>query len=174
MSNEKDPLAYESVLPENFDGVFKFSNPSDEDFIGEWNKKEYLFPARSTVPMIMVEHTPLEIQHIRKHFAKKLAEREFFKGAKYEQFRLREGVKDEMGMIQPRGYGMSHAGMYNLNDLAPYIQQCLEPLEEKVLTGKSSIKPTVTDKLSRNDDGELNTQVVDEKTSLRDKALTGN
>ena len=92
MSEEKQPtykevMAHEPVLPEDFDGTFRFTNPSEEDFIGEWGSKEYHFPAGKTVPMVMPEYSPIEIQHIRKKFAKNLAEREFYKSKGYETMR---------------------------------------------------------------------------------------
>lgn len=174
MNDKDNVMSYESVLPVDFDGVFRFSNPTDEDFKGLWNKKEYLFPAKSTVPMIMPEHSPLEIQHIRKKFAKDLAEREFFKSKQYETFRLREGVKDDMGMIQPRGSGMSHAGQYTMNDLEPFIKQCLEPLDGAQMMSKdSNVVVPVEDKLHRKDDGSFTTEAIDSKASLKQKALTG-
>lgn len=166
MEKNKNIMSYESVLPEDFDGTFKFSNPSDEDFIGEWNKKEYRFPAQSTVPVIMVEHSPLEIQHIRKHFAKKLAEREFYKSKSYKTMQGQEGTPGNRTMSS-----IHQAITYTLNDLAPYIQLCLKPLPEAKLTGKPVVKPTVVEKLSRDDDGNLNTEAIDSKTSLKQKAL---
>lgn len=173
MEKKNSIMDYEPILPEDFDGHFRFTNFSDEDFVGIWNGKEYHFPANKTVKMVMTDYSPLEIQHIRKKFAKNLAEREFFRGKKYEQFRLREGEKDEMGMIKPRGYGMSHAGQYTLEDLTPYIQACLQPKEESKLTSKEIPKEPLENKLSRNDDGELNTKAIDKKESLREKAKLG-
>lgn len=164
---EENIMAYESVLPPDFDGTFKFSNPSDEDFIGKWNSREYLFPAGTTVPMIMSEHSPLEIQHIRKKFALDLAEREFFKTKKYETFRSREGVKDDMGMIQPRGNGMSHAGQYTIGELTPFIQKCLQPLPVATLTSKEAKKTKLEDVLHKDDDGKLVTAaLVDGKSAF--------
>lgn len=168
MSKGNDIMSYESVLPEDFDGVFKFSNPSDEDFIGEWDKEEYLFPANSTVPMVMPKHSPVEIQNIRKHFAKKLAEREFYKSSKYQEMRGQEGTPGNRTLNS-----IHQAVTYTLDDLAPYIQECLKPLPEAKMTGKPANRPTVEERLTRNEDGELNTQAVDNKTSLREKALKG-
>lgn len=162
----KNIMSYESVLPENFDGTFRFSNPSDEDFIGEWNKKEYLFPARSTVPMIMVENSPIEIQHIRKHFAKKLAEREFYKSKEYKVMQGQEGKPGDRRMNS-----IHQAATYTLSDLEPYIKKCLEPLDEAVLTAKPAQVRKVEDNLTRNDEGGYNTEAIDGKTSLRKKAL---
>lgn len=171
-------MKYQSVLPEDFDGTFRFTNWTDEDFIGKWGGKEYTFIAQTTSPIIMHDQTPLEIQSIRKKFAKDLAEREYFKGKSYENMRLREGEKDELGMIKPRGHGMSHAGQYNLNDLIPFIQKCLEPLT--VVKAEVTIAPKVLteDKLSVDEQGELNTiaiqpkgDLIEEKKKLRRKAL---
>jgi hypothetical protein len=173
MPDDKSIMKYESVLPENFDGTFKFSNWSDEDFVGKWNSKEYRFPAGTTVPMVMPEHSPLEIQHIRKKFAKDLAEREFFKTKRYETFRMREGLKDDMGMIQPRGQGMSHAGQYTIEDLTPFILKGLEPLPNGTLTSAPIAKVPLEDIIHRDDEGNLVTEAIDKKTSLRDRALKG-
>ena len=159
-------MSYESVLPENFDGVFRFSNPSEEDFIGEWNKKEYLFPALSTVPMVMVDHSPIEIQHIRKHFAKKLAEREFYKSREYKTMQGQEGKPGDRRMNS-----IHQAATYTLSDLEPYIKQCLQPLNAATLTAKPAKVTKVEDKLTLNDEGGYNTEAIDGKTSLRKKAL---
>jgi hypothetical protein len=131
-----------------------------------WNKKEYLFPAQSTVPMIMTEHSPIEIQHIRKHFAKKLAEREFFKGEAYRVKAGQEGTPGNRTMS-----GIHQAATYNLDELAPLIQKCLLPLKDAKLTSKPVITAPIEDKLSRDDDGRLNSEAIDGKASLKAKAL---
>ena len=159
-------MKYEPILPEDFDGVFRFSNFSDEDFMAEWNKKEYLFPAQATVPMVMPEHSPIEIQHIRKHFAKKLAEREFFKGESYQDKVKPEGTSGNRTMS-----GIHQASTYNLDELAPLIQRCLLPLKDGKLTSKPAKSRSIEEKLSRNDDGALNTEAIDGKSSLKAKAL---
>lgn len=164
-------MKYETTLPEDFDGVFRFTNWSEEDFVGVWGGKEYHFPAMSTSPMVIPEHSPLEVQNIRKKFAQDLAEREFFKTKRYEKIRQREGNRDELGMIQPRGYGMSHAGTYSLDDLAPFIQKSLEPLPVARAVRTTAPKVKIEDHISRTDQGDLITEVVDQKTSLREKAL---
>lgn len=162
---------FDTILPEGFDGTFRFSNPSDEDFVGQWGGRGYLYPAKKETPMVIYDATPLEVQNIRKKFARDLAEREFFKSKKYEVFRSREGDRDEMGMIKPRGQGMSHAGAYNDSDLEPYIQQCLEPLPIAVATVTEIPKVNLEEHLARDDDNQIVTQAVDKKTSLRKKAL---
>ncbi len=178
MEKKQDIMSYQSVLPEDFDGTFRFTNWSDEDFIAKWNSKEYRFAAQTTSPILISDQTPLEIQSIRKKFAKDLAEREFFKGRKYETIRSREGNKDEMGMIQPRGNGMSHAGTYSIDDLAPFIRRCLEPLAVARAVVTESSAPPIEEKLTKDESGELNSIVVEKggdlietKRSLRQKAL---
>lgn len=165
------PQQFDTILPEGFDGTFRFTNASDEDFVGQWGGKGYLYPAQKTTPMVIYDATPLEIQNIRKKFARDLAEREFFKSKKYEVFRLREGERDDMGMIKPRGQGMSHAGAYNDADLQSYIQQCLEPLPIAVATSTEIPTVNIEEHLSHDDEGEVITQAIDKKTSLRKKAL---
>lgn len=168
MSNtkKKSVMDYESVLPPDFDGTFRFSNPSDEDFVGIWGGKEYLFPAESTVPLIIVEHSPIEIQHIRKKFAKDLAEREFYKSKSYKEKAAQEGKPGNRTFS-----GIHQAATYTISDLEPYIQACLKPLPVSSLVAKEAAKVRVEDKLHMKEDGSFNTEVIDKNTSLRKKAL---
>lgn len=161
-------MKYESTLPEDFDGVFKFTNWSDEEFVGVWGKKEYHFPANATSPMIIPEHSPLEIQHIRKKFAKDLAEREFFKGQRYETYRKPEGELGNRTMA-----GIHTANAYTLDDLKDGIQKCLKPLEVQRAFVAPVQEIPLESKLTTNDDGELNTIAVDKKASLKERALSG-
>lgn len=166
MIEDKSIMRYESVLPEDFDGVFRFSNPSKEDFVGVWNNRQYLFPAGTTVPIVMAEHSPIEIQHIRKKFAKDLAEREFYKSKEYK------GLSDQEGKSGNRTFsGIHQAATYTLKDLEPYIKSCLKPLPSSALTSKPVAKVPLEDIIHRKDDGSLNTEAIDSKTSLRKKAL---
>ena len=126
--NQNDVMKLETMLPEDFDGTFRFTNWSDEEFVATWGGRQYHFAAQTTSPMLIMDATPLEVQNIRKKFARDLAEREFFKSRKYEALREREGEKDDMGIIKPRANGMSHAGTFSLEELAPYIKRALEPL----------------------------------------------
>ena len=41
------------TLPEDFDGVFRFTNFTDEDFTTLWNGQEYNFPKQSRTTMII-------------------------------------------------------------------------------------------------------------------------
>lgn len=161
-------MKYETTLPEDFDGVFKFTNPSDSEFIGVWAKKEYHFAPQSTSPLIIPEHSPLQIQHIRKKFAKDLAEREYFKSEHYEKLRKPEGELGNRTMS-----GIHTANPYSLDDLTPYIQQCLKPLEIKRAFVEAVKDMPMEDKLSKDEDGDLRTVAVDKKTSLRQRALEG-
>lgn len=166
MQKDDSIMRFESVLPADFDGVFRFSNPSDEDFIGVWANKEYLFPAGTTSPMVIVDHSPIEVQHIRKKFAKDLAEREFYKSKGYKV------LKDQEGRPGSRNFNSIHqAATYTLKDLEPYIQQCLKPLPASKLMSKPVDTPPLEDKIHRKDDGSFNTEAIDQKTSLRKKAL---
>lgn len=148
-----------TTLPVGFNGVFHFTNWSDQEFVGVWGKKEYHFPAKSTSPMLIPEHSPLEIQHIRKKFAKDLAEREFFKSQKYESLRAVEGPI-EGGTITPRLASSLSANTYTDTDLIALIQRALEPLPVQEAFVAPIQGVSVEDKLTRNDDGELNTAAI--------------
>ncbi len=160
---------YETTLPEDFDGTFRFTNWTDEDFIAKWGGKEYLFKAKTTAPMIIINQTPLEIQQIRKKFAKNLAEREFGKSQEYSRLMSQERNPDG----SPRLNGIHSAGTYSTDSLTTYIQRCLEPLPVSKAKVSEINKEQLEDKLTRNEEGELNTEVVDAKTSLKQKALRG-
>ena len=102
-------------MENDFDGVFRFSNNSDEDFKVLWNNKEYTFPAKTRSPIIIPNESAENIQEIRKRWAFKWAEREWFKGDDYQRM-------SKMG-----------AGLPPTRDdktLEPLIQMCLEPLVE--------------------------------------------
>lgn len=165
---QENIMKYEPTLPPEFDGVFKFTNWSTDEFIGVWGKKEYHFPANATSPMIIPEHSPLEIQHIRKKFAKDLAEREFFKSKKYEILRKPEGTLGNRTMS-----GIHTASTYTMDDLKENIQKCLKPLETGRVSVSDSKSTPIESKLSRNEEGELNTKAVSAKDSLKQKALEG-
>ena len=160
-------MKYESLLPEDFDGTFRFTNWTDEDFIGKWGSKEYRFPARTTSPIIMTDHTPLEIQQIRKKFAKDLAQKIFGNTAEYAKLMAQERNPDG----SPRLNSIQQAGTYSDDSLAPYIKRCLEPLPVAKMTVTDAPKEHLEDKLSKNESGEPNTVAIDKKLSLRKKAL---
>lgn len=159
-------MKYETTLPEDFEGVFHFTNWSTEEFVGKWGGKQYRFPAETTSPMIIPEHSPLEIQHIRKKFAKDLAEREFYKTENYTRLLAQERNSDG----SPRASGIHVAGSYSIDQLTPYIQKCLEPLPVSKAIVEPEKKEPLENKLSRNEDGELNTAAIGLKDNLRKKA----
>lgn len=166
MQKDTNIMTFEPVLPPDFDGVFRFSNPSKEDFIGVWGGKQYLFPAESTVPLVISEHSPIEIQQIRKKFARDLAEREWYKSKGYKVLQGQEGKPGNRTFNS-----IFQAAAYTVDDLTPYIQSCLKPLKASQMLSRPAEKVNLEDKLKRNDDGSLQTEAVDQKTSLRAKAL---
>lgn len=138
------------VLPENFDGVFRFTNFTKSDFKAKWNNTEYTFPAESTTPMVM-NATPEEIQTIRKKFARELAIQEFYNTKKFK----------ELNKHVPGGVPAN----YTDSDLAEFVQKCLDPLPP----AQMKVKPLPKADESRNrrdEEGELVTKPLDKKTSL--------
>lgn len=102
---------------QDFDGVFRFTNATTEDFKFLWNNREYTFKAGTCSPMLISGETPENVQEIRKKAAKKLALREFYKSQGYNDL-VTLGNKSAMG-IPPT---------FNEEELAPWIQECLQPL----------------------------------------------
>jgi hypothetical protein len=102
------------TVPQVFDGRFFFTNPYKDDFTGRWNGTDYTFAAGTSSPLIIMDATPLEIQSIRKKFAKELGLREFYKSKAYKAM-----DNKKFGVTPPT---------YAEADIAPYIQRCLEPL----------------------------------------------
>lgn len=94
-------------------GVFHFSNNSDEDFIFLWNNKEYNFLKKTCSPMVIQGATPEEVQTIRKRAAYKWAEREWYKGSEYKKMAKMGG-----GLPPTR----------DDKTLEPLVQMCLNPL----------------------------------------------
>ncbi len=148
-------MRVETVLPEDFDGTFYFTNWSDENFVGKWGGNEYHYPAQTSSKMVLPEHSPLEIQQIRKKFAKDLAEREFFKSQGYGVLSGQEGTPGNRTMNS-----IHQAGTYSLDDLAPFIQKSLEPLTVAQASVKKQEGIRLEEKLSKNEDNELNSAVV--------------
>lgn len=140
-----------NVLPQDFSGVFYFTNKSDEDFTAKWDKVEYTFPANKTSPMIM-NFTPIEIQSIRRKFAREFAEREFYKTDKFQK----------MNAHVPGGTPPT----YTESDLASIIQQCLEPLP--IANAKTRVLPNERlEKLNAQDEeGNPITQPLERTRSL--------
>ena len=110
------------VDPSNYiDGVFYFSNTSTEPFVALWNSVEYTFPAESCSAILIPECTAVQIQEIRKRWAFKWAEQQWFAGKEYKNL-----VK--IGKDKPSARDDHH--------LEPLIQMCLTPLPLKVLESK--------------------------------------
>lgn len=165
MPEDKGIMTYERTLPENFSGVFHFTNWSNEDFVAKWGGKEYLYPAQTTSPMIIHEHSPLEIQNIRKKFAKDLAEREFYKSKEYSLMRGQEGMPGNRTMNS-----IHQAATYSMDDLTPFIQKALTalPVSQAVIRNQSKVE--LVEKLSKDEDGNINTAAVKKDKDLEDLA----
>lgn len=140
-------------LPEDFDGVFRFTNFSDEDFVAKWNSVEYTFPAMKTTPMLIPEASQFEIQSIRKKFARELATREWYKTDKFKGM-------DSVGKAD----GKTPA-TYTESDLAPFIQKCLEALPIARATTKKLPKDS-EDNYTKDEEGNNRTRVLKDKESL--------
>ena len=141
-----------NILPADFDGVFRFTNASEEEFRAKWDGIEYTFPPLKTVPMIIPGATPEQVQSIRKKFAKEWALKEFGKTDKYG--RLNEHVPG--GVPAP----------YTDSDLAPFIQKCLEPLPlAQAILKKVPKDPEAN--LRRDAKGRLVTRGLDKDDSLK-------
>ena len=63
------------------------------------------------------------------------------------------------------------AGTYSDGELVTYIQRCLDPLPTAELMSKPVTKEKLEDKIHRDDSGNLTTEAIDAKASLRDRAL---
>ena len=145
-----------NILPADFDGTFRFTNASEEDFTASWGGRNYTFPAMKTTPMIIMDASPVEIQNIRKKFARKWAEREFFKSEKYKRAISQERGQDGSARFN----SFQQAGQYSDTDLEPYIQQCLTPLPTGALNITEAPIEDIESKLSRDPEGELNTTIA--------------
>lgn len=133
----------EKVLDSDFDGVFRFSNNSDEDFKVLWNNIEYTFPAKTRSPMIIRGESPENTQEIRKRFAFKWAEKEWYKGDEYKRMK-------EMGNGLPP--------TRNDKVLEPLIQMCLDPLPtaKAQVVEKVRVEPTLKATKAVSGDDNLN------------------
>ena len=119
---------------QDFDGVFRFTNATDEDFTALWNNKEYTFKAGTCSKIIIPEENGEGIQEIRKKWAYKLAIREFYKSDEYVRM-------SKMGGGLPPTFGDEK--------LTKWIQECLEPLPEGTVEVKAAPVQTVATKASK-------------------------
>ncbi len=122
-----EPESPNNMQQDDFDGIFRFSNNSDEEFKVLWNNKEYTFPPHTRSPIIIPNETSENIQEIRKKWAYKWAEKEWFKGAEYER------MKNMGNGLPPTRDDAT---------LEPLIQMCLEPLVEARAVVKELPKKT--------------------------------
>ncbi len=157
-----------TVFPADFDGTFRFTNFSAEDFTARWNSRPYTFKANTTSPMIILDATPLEIQYIRKKFAKELAEREFSKSDRMKQLTSIERANNAPALNSFR-----QANAYSTEDIKDLIQRALEPLKlSRAEVGVPEVVKT-EEKLTLNRRGRPNTRVVSDGEPLMDKAREG-
>ena len=160
------------MLPENFDGIVRFTNWSDEDFVGRYNSRDYAFKANTTSPLFNVDLTgpsgetklasPLELLNIVKKFALDLAVREWGKSKWYEDNLKRERNADG----SPRGYGMSGAATYTIDQLAPLIQKGLYIYPESKASVTNVSRPKIEDNLRKDDEGKTVTKAVRKNASM--------
>lgn len=112
------------------DGVFYFTNPGlyemrnrdgemTKDFTALWNNREYLFKSGTTVPLVIPNEPPENVQYIRKLFAKKYAQGWFHQTPRYNEL-------VEKGRNLPATYDEDR-------ELGAVIQQCLTPLPKSEL-----------------------------------------
>lgn len=108
-----NPDIIKNAPSQEFTGVFYFTNATDEDFSVSWNSVEYTFKANTMSPLIISGESLENIQNIRKLFARKLAEREFFKSPRYFE-------------LKSMGNGLPP--IFDEKELEPFVQACLAPL----------------------------------------------
>lgn len=109
---------------EDFTGTFYFTNPTDKERKYLWNNKEYTFPPKSTVPLVIMGEPLENIQEIRKRFAYRMAEERWYESKEYERMSKMGG-----GLPPTRDDKV----------LEPMIEECLTPLpvaKAKVREGK--------------------------------------
>jgi hypothetical protein len=164
----KEIMKVESTLPEDWNGTFYFTNWTEEEFVGRYNSKDYHFAPMTTAPMIMPDFSPIQIQQIRKKFAKDLAEKELGNTAMYKRFLKQE--KNDDG--SPRLSSMQKAATYSTDDLASLIQKGLTALPKSKAKITESNLPKVEDKLSKNEDGKINTRAVKNGVGFDELAKT--
>lgn len=116
-----------------FDGVFRFTNPTDKDRTYLWNNKEYTFPAKSTVPLVIMGEPLENIQEIRKRFAYRMAEERFYENEK-------PSIGDSYDKLKKMGNGLPPT--FNPEILEPWIEECLKPLP----IGRAIVKDGKKDK----------------------------
>ncbi len=102
-----------------FDGVFRFTNPTKKVRKYLWNNKEYSFPAESTVPLVIMGEPLENIQEIRKRFAYRMAEERFYEGETVP-------TGENYTAMSKQGNGLPPT--FDSKILEPWIEECLKPL----------------------------------------------
>jgi len=166
MEKKQDVMERVKMLPENFDGIVRFTNWSDEDFTGRWNSKDYEFKANTTSPLFIAEHSPLELLNIVKKFALDLAVREWGKSEWTKQALKRERNAD--GSPRIGGYSSQGAAAYSIDQLAPMIQKGLYIYNESKARVHEVLRPKLEERLSKDDEGKTVTKAVRKGASMRD------
>lgn len=129
--NENPIIEGVEIHEEDDDTVFYFSNNSDEDFVTQWDKVKYTYPANRRTRMSIRGATPEEVQNIRKMFAERYAQQQYMK------------TKDFADRNKPlEGH---YPVVYGKNVLQPWIDACLVPLPKaKQLTEKGEVMDIAT------------------------------
>ena len=157
------------MLPENFDGLVRFTNWSDEDFQAKYNSKEYTIPANSTVVIspLMPERSPLELLNVCKKFALDLATREWGKTQWYKDQLKRERNPDGSPRAQ---WSFSGASTYSIDDpkFAELIEKGLYIYKTAKATISESQRPKLEERLSKDNKGRLNSKAVEQGAGLQD------
>lgn len=148
----------DSKMPEDFDGVFRFTNWTNAPFTAMWDSKAYTFPANKRSPMIIPGATPEQVQYIRKKFAEELAIGEFYKTKKFK------GLEGQTPIGQ--GNSIQSAATYTPSDIAEFTQKCLMPLPAAPATITELQKVDVEKTLSKDNKGRTVSRVVGEGDSL--------
>lgn len=144
-------------MENDFDGVFRFSNNDEEDFVALWNNKEYVFPAKTRSPIIIPDETPERIQEIRKKWAYKWAEKMWFKSDEYKRLSNMENFR----------------GGRDDKQLEALIQMCLDPLPVAKATVRPGKSQEVRVKASKplNNKNDPNAPVDDPAMAFKDDPI---
>ena len=141
---------------EEFNGVFMFTNPTDKERKYLWNNREYVFPPKSTVPLIIYNETLENVQEIRKRFAYRMAEERFYEG---------EVPPSGINYSKMLELGRANPSTFDQKILEPFIEECLKPLPiapRKVIDGKPLDKDTNYKATKAMADGESPTNIFRE------------
>lgn len=114
-----------------------FTNPTKQDREYLWNNKKYVFPAESTVPLIIPTETLENIQEIRKRFAYRMAEERCYEG---EKVYSRDGKTVVFDYKKAKEMGNGMPPTFDAKILEPMIEECLKPLPVTRATVKQGKK----------------------------------